>query len=246
MNPIDFHTRRIQIQFRKNKILKCTTLFLNLKLIEQGKDTHFLTFTDYIRTKDVVDVSKKYIDSFSLYKKDFNLNSKILLTAYLISLFNEELLGKELHQMDQVVLEWSQEVVKRIDEIKQNSDSKEVDKLWLLLNNYNVIFHQWKTCDKSRMDESIIISYYNRCKHIEKINTDAKLDEEQKILCIQELENQKISVLSNIKFIDSEFNVEYFKENYELVYDNTMKKPNYLPIAEVMVDISNCTREKKI
>lgn len=263
-HAIDFHARRIQRQFRKNKILKCTTHFLNLKLIETGKDTSFLTFADYIRTKDVVDVSKKYIDSFNQYKKDFKLNSKILLTAYLISLFKEELLGKELHQMDQGVLEWSQEVVKRIDEIKQSSDSKEVDKLWLLLNNYNVIFRQWKESDKSRMVESIIISYYNRCKHIEKINADAKLDEEQKKLCIEELEKQKISVLSNIKFIDPEFNVEYFKENYELVYDNmnkaydnmalqignTMKKAyfdmlkeemkvdNYLPIAEVMVEIS--------
>ena len=258
---IDFHARRIQRLFRKNKILKCTTHFLNLKLVEAGKDSSFLKFTDYIRTKNVVEISNKYIEAFKSYKQDFKLNSKILLTAYLMTLFREELLGKELHQMDKGILEWSEEVVKRISEV---NDSNEIDKLWLLLNNYNVIFNQWKTSDKSRMVESIIISYYNRCKHIEKINADKKLDAEQKLVCVQELEKQKISVLSNIKFIDPEFDVEFFKENYETVYDNmnkaydnmavqignTMKKAyfdmlkeemkidNYLPIAEVMVEIS--------
>ena len=259
---MDFHTRRIQRLFRKNKILKCTTHFLNI--IETGKDSCFIKFTDYIRSKKVLDVSKKYINSFNQYKKDFTLNSKVLLTAYLITLFQEELLGKELHQIDQGILEWSQEVVKRINETGQDSDSKEVDKLWLLLNNYNVIFNQWKTSDKSRITESIIISYYNRCKHIEKINADNKLGEEEKHFYIEELETQKISVLSNILFVDPEFNIEYFKENYELVYENmnkayenmaseignTMKKAyfdmlkeeinadNYLPIAEITVEIS--------
>ena len=260
MNAIDFHARRIQRLFRKNKVLKCTTHFLNI--IETCKGSGFLKFTEYIRSNKVLDVSKRYINSFNQYKKDFTLNSKVLLTAYLITLFQEELLGKELHQIDQGILEWSQEVVKRINETGQ--DSKEVDKLWLLLNNYNVIFNQWKISDKSKMVESIIISYYNRCKHIEKINADTKLGKEEKQFFIKELETQKINVLSNILFIDPEFNVEYFKENYELVYENmnkayenmasqignTMKKAyfdmlkeeiradNYLPIAEVMVEIS--------
>ena len=48
--------------------------------------------------------------------------------------------------------------------------------------------------------------------HIEKINADTKLDEEQKNLYSRTRET-KNSVLSNIKFIDPEFNVEYFKEN---------------------------------
>ena len=68
--------------------------------------------------------------------------------------------------MDKSILEWSKEVTTRISELNQ---SQEVDKVWLLLNNYYTIFNQWKNSDKSRMVESIIISYYNRSKHIEKI-----------------------------------------------------------------------------
>ena len=257
----DFHARRIQRIFRKNKVLKSTTHFVNLKLIDIGKSSEFDEFTKLIRNKEVEQTCQKFIKSLSEYKKEFRLTSKILLTAYLISLFNEELLGKELHQMDKSILEWSNEVTNRIFEL---NNSKEVDKVWLLLNNYNVIFDQWKNSDKSRMVESIIISYYNRCKHIEAIKEDDKLNEEEKKLCIDELEKLKKSVLGNVKFFDPNFNVEYFVENYEEVYNNmnkaydkisleignTMKKAyfdmlkeeiksdNYLPLAEVMAEIS--------
>ena len=63
-----------------------------------------------------------------------------MLTGYLIKNFSEELLGKEQHPMDKGIYDWSQELVKRLDEI---NDTKEVDKLWLLLNNYQIIFSQW-------------------------------------------------------------------------------------------------------
>lgn len=257
----DFHVRRIQKLFRKNKVLKSTTHFVNLQLINQGKSNDFDKFTKLIRTKEIVNTTKELINSFSNYKKDFKLTFNILLTAYLIELYQEELLGRELHQMDKSILEWSKEVTTRISELNQ---SQEVDKVWLLLNNYFTIFNQWKSSDKSRMVESIIISYYNRSKHIEKIKEDKKLTDEEKKVCIEELDYQRKTVLGNIKFFDPEFDAEYFIENYEEVYNNmnkaydklafeignTMKKAyfdmlkeeiksdNYLPIAEVMVEIS--------
>ena len=258
---LDFQARKIQRQFRKNQILKYTTHFLDLELSKKGKTVDFKQFSIYIRKPEVVKVTNNYIETFNKYKKDFKLRSKVLITAYMITLYQDELLGKELHQMDKGILEWSQEVVKRINEI---NDSKEIDKLWLLLNNYHVIFDQWKASDKSRMVESVIISYYNRCKHIEEINADKKLNGEEKKVCIDELNKQKEQVLENIKYFDPEFDVEFFKDNYEEVYQgistaynkisfqiaNTMKKAyfdmlkeemkvdNYLPIAEVMTEIS--------
>ncbi len=257
---LDFQARKIQRHFRKNQILKSTSEFLKLELSEKGKNVDFQQFTTFIREPAVVKTTKDLISSLSKYKNGFKLNSRILLTAFLITLYQDELLGKELHQMDKSILDWSQETVKRIKEAK----SEEVDKLWLLLNNYHTIFNQWKTSDKSRMVESIIISYYNRSKHMEKINADEKLSEEEKKLCIDELERQRASVLGNIKFFDPEFDVDFFKEHYEEVYQgvnaaydklssqiaNTMKKAyydmlkeemktdNYLPIAEVMAEIS--------
>jgi|UniRef100_A0A6C0ISC0 hypothetical protein len=257
----DIHARRIQRQVRKNNVLKQNTTFKNLELSSKGKTTPFADFTKYIRQPHIVSVSNNYINCFKQYKKDFKLNSRVLITAYLITYYQEELLGKELHQLDQSMLEWSLEVVKRINLL---DDSKDIDKLWLLLQNYQLIFNQWKDSDKSRMVESIIISYYNRCKHIEKINADEKLSNEDKEICINELNIQKREVLGNVKFFDPNFDVEYFVNNYEEVYNtlndaytklsfevvNTMKKAfydmlkeeisenNFVPIAEVMVEIS--------
>lgn len=257
----DLQARKIQRQFRKNKIAKNTSQFVGLELSSKAKTSDFKEFTTFIRDPRVVKVSNNYIDSLKNYKDGFKLNSRILITSYLITYFTDELLGKELHQMDKSILDWSQEVVKRINKF---NDEKETDKLWLLLQNYNTIFNQWKNSDKTRMVESIIISYYNRCKHIEKIHADKKLSEEEKKVCIDELNRQKAEVLGNVKFFDPDFDVEYFIENYEEVYNgmnqaytkltcqiaNTMKKAyydmlkeemkidNYLPIAEVMTEIS--------
>ena len=173
----DINARKIQRYFRKNKILKNNSDFLKLNLVEKGKESEFENFTKYIRDPQVIGCTNNYIKSFSSYKNGFKLDSKVLLTAYLIYFFSEELLGKEQHPMDKGISEWSEEVVKRIADL---NDSKEIDKVWLLLNNYNTIFSQWKTSDKSRMIESIIISYYNRSKHIEKIHADKKLNDAEK------------------------------------------------------------------
>ena len=257
----DIQARRIQRYVRKSNVLKQNVYLKNLELSNKGKTIPFAEFTKYIRDPSVVSVSNNYIKCLKQYKKEFKLNSKVLITAYLITYYQEELLGKELNQIDQSILEWSNEVVKRINLL---DDSNDTDKLWLLLQNYQIVFNQWKDSDKSRMVESIIISYYNRCKHIEKINADDKLSIEEKKICINELNIQKREVLGNVKFFDPNFDVEYFVNNYEEVYNtlndaytklsfevvNTMKKAfydmlkeeisenNFVPIAEVMMEIS--------
>ena len=60
----DFHVRKMQRLFRKNKVLKSTTHFVNLQLINQGKSTDFDKFTKLIRTKEIVNVSKELINSY--------------------------------------------------------------------------------------------------------------------------------------------------------------------------------------
>tara|TARA_B100001287_G_C22637176_1_gene508189 strand:- start:277 stop:1386 length:1110 start_codon:yes stop_codon:yes gene_type:complete len=259
-NVTSFKIRKLQRLYRKNRIIRGTKEFLNLDFKLHGQDD-FNAFSKYIRRDNVKLTTSKYLKLFNNYKNGMKLNERILITAYMITLFTEELLGKEMHQMDRSILEWSQEVVKRINLL---DESKDIDKLWLLLNNYYLIFNQWKESDKSRMVESIIISYYNRCKHIEQINADTKISPEEKKIIIAELENMKAEVLGNVKFFDPHFDVENFKENYELIYEglqksyqelhgqisNTMKKAYYdmlkeelssgnvLPIAEIMTEIS--------
>ncbi len=256
----EINARKIQRLFRKNNILKNSTIFKNLMAtLESIED--FEKFTKFMRQSNTIKISQDFIKSFNNYKTGFKLDAKVLLTAYLIKNYSEELLGKEQHPIDKGIYDWSLELVQRINQI---IESKEIDKLWLLLTNYQTIFSQWKENDKSRMIESIIISYYNRSKHIEKIHADEKINEEEKEIIIAELNNQRQQVVGNIKFIDAEFDVEYFLENYEEVYNNmnsayeklsnqignTMKKAYYdmlsqeilednlLPIAELMTEIS--------
>ena len=259
-NVASFKIRKIQRLYRKNKLIKENKNLKKLNFKKEGmKD--FNSFTQYIRNENVKNAVKKYLKVFNNYKTGLKINERILITAYMIVLYTDELLGKKMHQMDKSILEWSEEVVKRINLLEE---SKDVDKLWLLLNNYQIIFDQWKESDKSRMVESIIISYYNRCKHIEKINADTKISKEEKEVIILELEKMKNEVLGNVKFFDPNFDVDNFKENYEIIYEglqksyeeltgqiaNTMKKAyfdmlkeelaggNVLPIAEVMTEIS--------
>ena len=257
----DINARKIQRKFRKNNILRNTWNLVNLDLIKNGEKIKFDKFTKLMREKNTIDISEKFIKSLSNYRSGFKLNQKVLLTAYLIKFFSEDLLGKDQHPIDKGINDWSEEVFKRIAELNV---SKDIDKLWLLLNNYNTIFSQWKENDKSRLIESIIISYYNRSKHIEKINAETNLDPTEKEIALQELKSQRQQIVGNIKFIDPEFDVEYFLENYEEVYNNmnsayeymtkqignTMKKAYYdmlcqeigdnnlLPIAELMTEIS--------
>ena len=73
--------------------------------------------------------------------------------------------------------------------------------------------------DKSRTIERIIVSYNNRCEHIETINNNKDMDNDQKEKCLKELESQKNNLILSIKQIDPKFNVEYLEQNYKKIYD---------------------------
>ena len=56
--------------------------------------------------------------------------------------------------------------------------------------------------DNSRTIERIIVSYNNRCEHIETINKDKDIDKDQREKCLKELESQKNNLILSIKQID--------------------------------------------
>ena len=176
-NINDFQIRRIQRLLRKNNILKNTCNLLKLNLTEKSKTLDFNEFTSLIMDKEVINIVDKFILSLKNYKKN-NINSKIFLTSFLINCYPDQLLGKNIdHPVDINILDWSKHLIEKINDLNK---SKEIDKFCLLLNNFNTIFNQWKILDKSRSIEAIIISYYNRSKHIEKIESENKLTGEEK------------------------------------------------------------------
>ena len=147
-----FKIKKIQRLYRTNKIIKENSRFLDLNLKFKARED-FNIFSKYIKSLSVNKLTETYIKSFLNYKSGFKLNSRILITAYIMVYYQDEVLGQNLNQFDQSIIEWSKEVIERIENLNK---SKEVNKLWLLLNNYYVVFTQWKNKDKSRMVESII------------------------------------------------------------------------------------------
>jgi hypothetical protein len=89
----------------------------------------------------------------------------------------------------------------------------------------------WTNFDKDRSIEQLIISYYNRMTHINKMLTsNNKIEFEQEQDMMIELEKQKSELLRMMVTIDPTFNATYFKENYIQVYNDIMKARNEMSI----------------
>lgn len=214
--------KQIQHFYRVYKFNTYLKKFRNLDLQALASTIKFIDFTKVMRKKEVLKGSNEFLQNFSkLLNNKITVNSKIMLSGYLINYYADELLDKpdNRHPVDKGILEWSQELIKLIEETEYISILN-VRRLGLFLNNFNIIFNQWKTMDKSRTIERIIVSYYNRSEHIDVIKKETTLETTQKNEMIQELEKQRQQLVYDILLIDPDFNTEYFKENYKKIYDD--------------------------
>ena len=214
--------KQIQHFYRVYKFNTYLKKFRNLDLQALASTIKFIDFTKVMRKKEILKGSNEFLQNFSkLLNNKITVNSKIMLSGYLINYYADELLDKpdNRHPVDKGILEWSQELIKLIEETEYISILN-VRRLGLFLNNFNIIFNQWKTMDKSRTIERIIVSYYNRSEHIDVIKKETTLETTQKNEMIQELEKQRQQLVYDILLIDPDFNTEYFKENYKKIYDD--------------------------
>ena len=214
--------KQIQHFYRVYKFNTYLKKLQNLDLQALASTVNFMEFTRVMRRKEVITGSSEFIQNLSkLLNEKISVNSKIMLSGYLINYYADELLDKpeDRHPVDKGILEWSQELIKLLEETEYTSILN-VKRLSLFLNNFNIIFNQWKTMDKSRTIERIIVSYNNRSEHIDVIKQDKNLEVNQKSEMLAELEKQRDQLLYDILLIDPEFNTEYFKENYKKVYND--------------------------
>ena len=232
----DLSIKKIQRFYRKRMVLRSTSEFLKLNLSNYSKD--FNLFSKFIKKPLVLNFENNIIKSLKNYKKQFKLENKVLITSYLILNFKEEIFGKKLDSYDLNIYNWSKEVVEQVEDL---NNSLMIDKLWLLLNNFQIIFKEWKEKDKSKLLEGIITSYYNRCEHIKEIKESSKILDEEKVLLISKLNILKKDLTNQMKLIDPNFNIQFFEKNYEAIYNkikigyneisvniiNTMKKAYY-------------------
>ena len=203
----------IQRTFREfliNKQIKKIN-FLNL-----DQSIHIEEFMKLIKKKEIITIFKNFINLIKNRYGNFDITPNILISSFLFNIYTEDIMGTEsLHNIDINLISWS----KKINELFRE-ENLNLKKFHIFISNYNELFKNWKELDKNRTIERIIVSYYNRIEHI-KLIKEQNIDTSQE--SILELENQCVTLLSSVKFIDPDFDVKYFLENYELVYDNLVK-----------------------
>merc|ERR1711871_919016 len=101
--------------------------------------------------------------------------------------------------------------------------------------NFSSQFTLWKLKDKSEMVQNMMLSYYQRQVHIDKMkNGELEGDDQQIINSIKVLEEEQDNLLNSIKLVDKKFDTKYFKKNYSKIYQ-TMEDD----YAKLQVAITN-------
>lgn len=233
---------KIQYMF---KLKHCINLLDSFKKLDLKSNAETLTFDEFkkiIIKKDIIETVKNFIDSLDKFKKGLGLNPRVLITAYMITYFTNDFIGeeKDRHPSDNFIFELATNVINNLEEGK-------IIKIWDILRDFKIGFNNWSQMDKDRTIERLVISYYYRCEHINKIKSDdvdKKIDlfePDQQYYMIKELERQKEDIVKSIKLIDRNFDINYFKENYVQIFNtiqqtwinlqinlsNTMKKAFY-------------------
>lgn len=244
---------KIQFALKLNNCIKKLEKFQKLKLYEISTKLSFTDFKKIIVKKDLLEITKKLCTSLELFKKGLKINPKILITAYLIKTYTVELIGEELHRhpIDNNIIFIASYLVNILETNKIND-------LWFVLREFKIIFDNWANIDKDRTIEKLIVSYYYRSEHINKIKSDQQIanesqqttNDDQQIAMLEELERQRNDIIKSIKLIDKKFDINYLQENYIKIFNdihfgweqlkvsltNTMKKAYYDMLSD---DISN-------
>ena len=219
--------KKIQLQFRISQITKKILSFKDLKIIDSAKSLPFDKFRKIILDKSILEKTKSLLESIQNYKKGIETNPRILLTAYLITFYSQDFLGddKDRHFSDNDIYVLSQNLVNSIE----NYQEETVQSFCNQYLDFHYAFKNWIRMDKERTIERAIVSYYYRSEHVDKIKEDMKnvsnnkADMKQLELMLNEIEKQRQDIIKSIKMIDHTFDVEYFKDNYKLIYSSLEK-----------------------
>ena len=186
----NLHAKKIQNFYKIYKLNQNIKNHRSQELHAIASSIPFHEFTQLMRKKELMHNIDAFIKNVaSKTNIEINVSPRIVLSGYLINYYADKILDEEKnrHPIDVGILEWSTELT-RLLELEEYKTVSQYKKLALYIVNYNQIFNQWKTMDKSRTIERIIVSYHNRCEHLETINNDKNMDNDQKEKCLKELE----------------------------------------------------------
>jgi hypothetical protein len=203
---------KIQSVYRLYKCKKSLYIFNNINLKYYATNLTFEQYKKIIINKNVINDTQLFINTLSNYKKGLTIKPQILISAYLIKYFTDELLGNDKHPFDYQLINLAELVI-------NSFDNNNIYDIWNLLKDFNILFINWSKMDKNRTIEQLITSYYYRNEHINKIKNE-NIDETQKNDMIQELEKQKNNITTSIKLIDKTFDIKYLEQNYDILYNS--------------------------
>ena len=187
----------------------------------------FNIYTRKMRNRDILKNVSNIINKLQiLLQKEIIIRPQYILTAFLIKNFNEDILGplKNRHPSDTYMFEWSIKLVQIF--CKTDNNYNDCKLLLAYLENYKTIFENWKNIDKNRTIQNIIVSYYHRREHLDKIENE-QMNEEQKDKIMDQLLIECNDLLENIIVIDKDFDIENLQSNYKEIYmeiQKSMKK----------------------
>ena len=89
------NARKIQNLFRVYKVNKLLLKFRNLDLVALGSSIQFEEFTKVMRKKEVLKTTIDFIKLIQTYFEPLNMLGRVLLTGYLLTYYEVEILGKD-------------------------------------------------------------------------------------------------------------------------------------------------------
>lgn len=210
----------IQNIFRIYRCKKSLNNFLSIKL-ENEINKPYYHFKKIMMKNDVINKSKHFCNLLEKYKKNQSINSKILISSYLIHYYPNDIIGKQKERT-----QYDNNLINNSSLVINSLKSKNIKNIWYVLNNFANEFKKWAEIDKNKMIEKLIISFYYHMEHINKINSgeiSQNIDINQKKEIIDYLEKECNNIKKTIKLMDKNFDINYLENNYILLYKNIIE-----------------------
>ena len=197
----------IKIQ-RYYRVYSLKKKLMKLKDFKLSKTKNFGELSVLLRNKKVIEQMSIVLNSFNNFSCiPLNIKPQVILLAYLVKKFPNDVIGqnKDRHPIDKELLKNSIKLVSLLENVDDLNYYICIS-INKFIKNFCELFIFWKNMDKNRTIQNIIISYHNRREHLEYLETE-KMNEEQKNKMKISLSNECKVLISQIKTIDSGFDI---------------------------------------
>lgn len=208
-----------------SQCLEKLTVFNKINLKSLASSKKFDEFQQIICNKEIINITKKLLDTLNDYKKGLDNNMKQLISVYFFKFYLEDMgLTNNINNLDEKIINISSILI-------DSFENENISELWSNIRKYNIIFKSWKNMDMNRTIEQLITSYYNISEHMIIIKQKNKIEFQQQIDMIIELEEQRNDLLKSIILIDPTFDINFLKSNYKMIFENIQETRNKLLIS---------------